>query len=396
MSPTKLTLLLASSLTVMSGALVAPALPAIQADFADVDRVALLTRMILTLPALGIVVGAPLAGRYLNAHRRRPILLAALVTYAVVGTAGFLLPDLYLILASRFLLGLAVAVILPATVTLVGEYYEGDERASFLGLQGAFMALGGTVFVAVSGGLAGLGWRYVFLVYAFALVVGGLAYRYLPEPERQAKPGERSEDVAPPSGPSREVWLTYAWVLLSMVAFYLVPVQSSFVMEAVGVEAEWLLGAGLILATVVSAAVSANFGRLSARFSAGQLFAIAFLGMGVGFVVIGSYPAVATALVGSSIVGAATGIVMPNGNAHLIEITAPERRAGVLGGMTTAIFLGQFLSPLAFQPVANAAGGLLAGHLWFGLATVGVAVVAWAVTRAGRSARPVPAPDVRA
>ena len=61
MSPIKLTLLLASSLTVMSGALVSPALPAIQASFAgDVERVELLTRMILTLPALGIVVGAPL------------------------------------------------------------------------------------------------------------------------------------------------------------------------------------------------------------------------------------------------------------------------------------------------------------------------------------------------
>ena len=389
MSPTKLTLLLASSLTVMSGALVSPALPAIQASFAgDVARVELLTRMILTLPALGIVVGAPLAGRYLNTHRRRPVLLAALVGYAVVGTAGFLLPSLYGILASRFLLGLAVAVILPTTVTLVGEYFEGEERESFLGLQGAFMALGGTVFVAVSGVLAGLGWRYVFLVYAFALIVGVLAYRYLPEPARQPQSEHSGATENGAAGLSREVWLTYAWVLLSMVAFYLVPVQSSFVMEAVGVEAEWLLGAGLILATVVSAVVSANFGRLSARFTAGQLFALVFLGMGAGFVVIGSYPSVATALIGSAIVGAATGIVMPNGNAHLIDITPPAQRAGALGGLATAIFLGQFLSPLAFQPVAAAAGGLLRGHLWFGACTLVVAGLAWWVYRGRASAVP--------
>ena len=52
--------------------------------------------------------------------------------------------------------------------------------------------------------------------------------------------------------------------------------------------------------------------------------------MGAGFVVIGSYPSVATALAGSALVGAATGIVMANGNAHLIEI-APVAEAAAGG-----------------------------------------------------------------
>ena len=389
---TKLTLPLAASLTVMSGALVAPALPAIDAFFAAAPdapgNVSLLVRSLLTLPALGIIVGAPAAGWWLDRNRRRPILLVALVVYALAGTAGFVLEGLYAILVSRFVLGLSVAVILPTVVTLVGEYYEGEERSSFLGLQAAFMALGGTVFVALSGVLAGAGWRYVFLVYAFSLVVAALVAFALPEPERDAGAAfAKTENAADLPPVSRWVWFTYACTVLGMLAFYLVPVQSAFVMRAVGVEAEWLLGGGLIVATLVSAAVSANYGRLRRRFGIATLFALAFLGMGVGYVVIGLGASVAAAIVGSMIAGGGAGLLMPNGNACVIEASAPARRGRLLGGLTTAVFVGQFVSPLAFSPVEAVAGGLLPGHLWFGAGTVAVAAGIWAVARGASPTR---------
>jgi len=55
-------LLLASTLTVMAGAALAPALPTLQAVFHDTPHVALLTRQLLTVPALFIVLAAPIAG----------------------------------------------------------------------------------------------------------------------------------------------------------------------------------------------------------------------------------------------------------------------------------------------------------------------------------------------
>ena len=381
----KAALLLASSLTVMSGALVAPALPAIAGHFAEVPRVDFLTKLILTLPALGIVVGAPAAGWWLDRNPRRPVLLAALIGYAAVGSLGFVLPDLYALLASRLALGLTVAVILPTSVTLVGEYFDGAERTRFLGTQSAFMALGGTVFVAISGGLASLGWRYVFLVYASALLVAALAWRALPEPTR---PGGEATPAGEPAGSrpplSGWVWFTYACVLLGMVAFYLIPVQNAFVLAAVGVEAEWLLGAGLIVGTLAAAGLSASYGWLRARFTATALFAVAFAGMGVGFAVIGLLPSLAGALAGSVVAGAGAGVLMPNGNACLIEIAPPARRGTVLGGLTTVVFAGQFLSPIALQPVIDATGGLLAGHLAFGLGCLGVAAAITAVAVATR------------
>lgn len=82
-----LTLLAASSLTMMAGAIVAPSLPGIQAAFADLPRVELLARLVLTLPALTVALLAPIAGGLLDRLGRRPVLLASLALYALAGAS---------------------------------------------------------------------------------------------------------------------------------------------------------------------------------------------------------------------------------------------------------------------------------------------------------------------
>jgi MFS family permease len=60
----KATLLVASTLTVMAGAIIAPALPQISKEFSDVPGAELLSRLVLTLPALFMGILAPLAGYF--------------------------------------------------------------------------------------------------------------------------------------------------------------------------------------------------------------------------------------------------------------------------------------------------------------------------------------------
>ena len=73
------TLLAVSTLTVMSGAVIAPALPAMEAYFAEVAHAALLTRLVLTLPGLAIALSAPVAGWVPDRWGRKRLLVAAIV-----------------------------------------------------------------------------------------------------------------------------------------------------------------------------------------------------------------------------------------------------------------------------------------------------------------------------
>ena len=71
----KTTLLLTSTLTVMSGATIAPSLPAMQEHFAQVPNSELLVRLVLTVPALFIAIGGLFVGQLLDRLGRKPLLM---------------------------------------------------------------------------------------------------------------------------------------------------------------------------------------------------------------------------------------------------------------------------------------------------------------------------------
>ena len=84
----KVTLLLASTLTVMAWTMIAPALPSIQAHFAEVANVAFWVRLVLTLPALFIAATAPIAGYIVDRIGRKTVLVISTLLYGISGVAG--------------------------------------------------------------------------------------------------------------------------------------------------------------------------------------------------------------------------------------------------------------------------------------------------------------------
>src|SRR3954451_24136955 len=159
----KLTLLLVSSLTIMSVITISPALPQMTAAFSGVKNSALLVKLVLTIPALMIALFSPITGRLIDHYGRLKILWFALALYAVAGSAGFYLHNLYHILISRAVLGISVGMSMTIVITLIADYFEGIERQKFVGIQIAFMSMGGILFIGLGGILADQGWRYPFL-----------------------------------------------------------------------------------------------------------------------------------------------------------------------------------------------------------------------------------------
>jgi MFS family permease len=100
----KLTILLLSMLTMMAAAIIAPSLPAISLHFNHISQVELLSKLILSLPALFIVMIAPFAGNYIDRFGRLKLLYIGLLGYVISGTSGYFLQDLYMILVGRMFL----------------------------------------------------------------------------------------------------------------------------------------------------------------------------------------------------------------------------------------------------------------------------------------------------
>ncbi len=94
-------LLTISTLPVMTGAVLSPALPALKSAFGGGAGAQTWARWALTTPALFVAVGAPLAGFVIDRTGRRPVLLASLVLFGASGSVGGLLGSLPAITASR-------------------------------------------------------------------------------------------------------------------------------------------------------------------------------------------------------------------------------------------------------------------------------------------------------
>jgi EmrB/QacA subfamily drug resistance transporter len=120
-----------------------------------------------------------LGGRVADLLGQRRTMLGALGVFGIVSLLGGLAQTPGQLVAARAALGLAAAVLSPATLTVIMVTFpEGAERRRALATWGMVATAGGTLGVLLSGVLTEyLDWRSVFLVNVpIVLVAGALAF----------------------------------------------------------------------------------------------------------------------------------------------------------------------------------------------------------------------------
>jgi MFS family permease len=361
-----MTLLGVTSLTMMSGASIAPALPGIRDFFADTPGVEMLTRLLLTVPALAIALTAPGAGWFLDRFGRRRILLGAIAMYGAAGTAGVCLDSLVAIIASRAVLGITVAATTTAATTLVGDYFEGSERNRVLGLQAATAAAAGVVMLLAGGALAEITWRAPFVMYSAALFLLPVVALVIREPPRaeHGRGGGDGRRVA--ARVVAQVAAIYGTAFLVQVAAYMVPVQLPFYLGELGEPDPSRAGMALSTLTLFAAVVASQFRRIHQRLDRTVILCVSLGTLGVGFLLVsraGSYAAVVVSMI---VMGLAMGLNFPNLMGWLMARTPAHARGRVVGGLSTSMFLGQFFSPIATHPFISR-GGFAYGYRMMGV-----------------------------
>lgn len=352
------TLLLASMLTIMAGATIAPALPAIQREFANAPNAEVLVGLVLTMHGLFIAVGSPIIGALADRYGRRWLLLVSTGVYALAGGSGFVLDSLVAILAGRAVLGLAVAGVMVTVTALITDYYEENRRDTILGRQGAFMSIGGVVLLPLAGVLTDIGWRVPFLLYTVALVLLPAMAFGLPEPSRREPTGDRPvslDDLRRTLAqlPLGTIGLIAVLGLVGQIIFYMIPIQIPFYLETRTGASSTVIGAALAASTGAGGVASLLYGRIRRSLSVIGIVALTFGFMSIGYAVIGVSGTVLGVVVGLAIAGAGSGFLLTNLNAWIAAVTPESVRGRALSALTSAFFLGQFLSPLVVRPVSD-------------------------------------------
>src|SRR5215470_14966167 len=137
-----------------------------------------------------------LGGRAADLLGRRRVFLAALAVFALVSVFGGLVSSPGLLIAARFVKGVAAAFTAPASLSLLTTTFpEGPMRNRAFGVYTVFGASGFSLGLVLSGLLTQVSWRLTLLVSAPAAAVVLVAAIWLiPRGERAGR-GERRFDI---------------------------------------------------------------------------------------------------------------------------------------------------------------------------------------------------------
>ena len=337
------TILSMSLLTVMAGAAVAPALNAISAHFADANP--LLIQFVVSMPALFIILTNlcfPMLCRVMRTHT---IALCGLLLYVVAGCGAFFADNIVVLLVLRALLGVSVGMIMPLSTGLLAYYFPPEEQARLMGLAAAMNQMGGVVATFLAGMLAAVSWNYAFLVYLLGLIAVVLVMLFLPN-ERLSSKGGISLPLLKKFHPS------VAGMFLVMILFFIYP--TNFALTASGMLSVTGITLVMMGLDVVAFLVGLVFGAMMKRFAA-QMKYVAPLGFMAGYLCLASGSSMVLILVGSALVGIANGVGVPYLNTIGSVKAGKEAATTVMPLLSTALYLGQFLSPLIVSPIAAAA-----------------------------------------
>jgi MFS family permease len=223
-----------------------------------------------------------------------------------------------------------------------------------MGWQAAFMSFGGVVFLTAGGGLTELGWRWPFTIYLFAILLVPLAMSSLFEPAKAAKDrGVKNGHEKLVGTPKRLLALIYGLTFCAMAIFYFIPMQIPFYLNEMLVAGPAVIGMAIAVATLFGMLSSLAYGRVRARIGYIPILGLTFSLMGTGFLLVGLGNGYLPVLAGLAISGLGSGLMFPNMNVWLTTEVPVAVRGRAVGGLTTAIFLGQFMSPIAGQPIVE-------------------------------------------
>ena len=269
--------------------------------------------------------------------------------------------DLYVILIGRAFLGVSIAGIMTVSTTLVGDYFEDEERVAFMGVQSAFISLGGVFFISIAGVLADNHWRDPFLIYLFSLPVFFMVIRYIVEPEREGSSSSKKDADHPPQSDigahhyQLRLYFLYALMFVSMVVVYMVPVQIPYLFKSLGLSGA-VTGFSIGTMTLSAAIVSSNYRRIKKNASFPLIFAISFALMAVGCLIVAYSNSLWQYLCGFVAIGFGSGFFMPSVNLWAMAMVPEAIRGRVIGRMTAAIFMGTFFSPILTHPFVTKLG----------------------------------------
>lgn len=328
-------IMLASSLTIMVGSAVTPALP----QLSQVYHIPLkLSNLLVTMPALGVFIAAFFAGKIIDKKGPYFVCKWGLLFYGVLGIAGFLMPKAPLLLLDRLLLGFATACVMTSSTGLLSAFYSGKKRLRIIAIQGMAIELGGIIFLSIGGFLAELAWQGPFFIYAIALVAWLMVVVFVPG----TIPVLNEEDAEEEHSGKKHVWPVIAITFFAMLVFFSGIVNLPIRLQGSLHLSQSFTGNFLAFISFIAVITAGIMPKIVKAITAKYTLMLAFVSFAVAFFLYHTQDTMPLLILAAIFMGIGFGCTIPLLNNLTVDRSPMSVRGRNLGFYSMATFAGQF------------------------------------------------------
>ena len=297
-----------------------------------------------TLPG---IIFTPIFGILADRFNRKIILVPSLFLFGFAGTACALADTFTELLLFRVLQGVGSAALGVLNLTLIGDLYLGNDRATVMGYNGSVLSIGTALYPAIGGALAIIGWSYPFYLSLIALPVGLFALFFLHSEKdqngleikfylKEIKSALFSKTVL---GLLLCMFFTFIILYGGYITFFTILLDEKFA------KTSFAIGVILSGCSLVTAITSAQLGKLTARFNEQTLIKAAATLYTLIFLIIPFIDNIWFFAIPISLFGMAQGMNIPSILNLLTGYAPKEFRAAFLSVNWMVMRLGQAFGP---------------------------------------------------
>lgn len=301
--------------------------------------------IVFTLP--GIIL-TPIYGVLADRYGRKKVLVPSLFLFGIAGTMCAFTRDFEVLLLFRFLQGVGAASLGSINVTLLGDLFDGKERAAAMGYNSSVLSIATASYPFIGGLLATYHWYLPFFLPILAVPSGIIVLTKLKNPEPK-KEGSLKEYLSKAfnSLKNKEAILYFAASLITFIILYgcyltYIPIYLDELFNAQPV----MIGILLSSMSLTTAIVSSQLKKITGKFNIKTLFKVSFLIYGTALLLIPLFKIYLLLFIPIIIYGVGHGINIPVVQTLLANISPLEYRGAFMSMNGMILRGGQTLGPL--------------------------------------------------
>lgn len=339
-------IMLMSSLTVMVGNAITPAIP----EIARVYNMGNFASWLVTAPALGVVVTAIFFGKMIDRLGPYVVAFSGLLFYGIFGVLGAFMPNIVLLFMDRFFLGAATAAVMSASYALIAGFFRGEKQLKMIALQGMSMEFGGVIFLSISGFMANSSWQGPFFIYGFGFIALVMLVSSVP---KKCLYLDIDEDISQMPEKIVPVPLILLAAFLGMLMFFTAMVSLPMYLQNNLGYTPAFTGYYLAGLDLVAALAGGMMPQVVKHIGTRGCLTVAFTCYGLAFLLYAVSSAPFILIIAASFVGLGMGFSTPLFSNLVLNNSRPERKGQNASFCTMAMFLGQFMSALLVSLLAS-------------------------------------------